>query len=81
MKIKYPKNEIVWVRYISESSDPIYIITSKQIRDWYYLYKINSDGTLERIGRAKTPSELESKYVPKKNESGKRKSEKRRYWE
>lgn len=40
--IKIPKGEIVWfTRY--EKREPKYVITSKQLRDWYYIYEVNGD--------------------------------------
>ena len=37
-----PKNEIIWVRRLTENGE-VYYITSKESRDYYYLYKINND--------------------------------------
>lgn len=62
MKIKYPKDEIVWCSYYSKSGDMKFIMTSKPQRDFYFLYEIEGDNTLRKLGRAKTPKELEKKH-------------------
>lgn len=61
MKIKYPKGEIVWTLY-SVDCVPMFIMTSKESREFYFLYKVNEDGTVEKLGRSKTPTELEAKF-------------------
>ena len=66
MNIKYPKNEILWVTYEKEER-PIAIITSKELRDMYYLYKVNIDGSVERIARSPDPDELHNKFEEKIN--------------
>lgn len=62
MKIKYPKNEKLWVTYFDENNKPIFIITSKPSRDYYYLYEVLCDGEIKKLGKATTPPELESKF-------------------
>ena len=62
MTIKYPKGETVWVTYINRNHGPVCILTSKSTRDYYYLYDVEEDGSLKRLGRARTPTELEKKY-------------------
>lgn len=59
-----PKDEIRWVSYKTVSGETKYTITSKLSRDCYYLYehKKDGDGCAERIGKAKTPIELENKF-------------------
>lgn len=37
-----PKNETVWVRRLTEKGEVFYT-TSKDIRDYYFLYKIEND--------------------------------------
>lgn len=56
-----PKTERIWVKRITEKGE-IYYITSKEIRDYYLIYKEN-DGKAIKLGRAKTPVELEIKYI------------------
>ncbi len=57
----YPKGEIVWAGYYNRAGDLLYIITSKEARDQYYLYECNGD-TFQRIGRAKSPPELVERF-------------------
>lgn len=63
MSIRYPKGETVWVTYHRPDGSPSFFITSKPARDCYYLYGVSPDGTLSKLGRAKTPVELEEKYL------------------
>lgn len=62
MKIKYPKNETVWVIYKDIDGRPVCIITSKLTGDYYFLYEVLPDGELNKLGRAHSPTELEEKY-------------------
>lgn len=61
METKYPANEIAWVRYANSKGETICIITSKEARDWYYLYDL-VDGKFVKRGRAKEPPELVEKF-------------------
>ena len=59
LPFKVPKGEFLWTRYTK--NDKInHIITTKTYfnREYYYLYRVNGK-TLEKLGRAKTPVELE----------------------
>lgn len=57
-----PKNERVWVSYHTLDGELAYIMTSKKdSRDWYFLYKI-SNGELKKLGKSKSPAELEEKH-------------------
>lgn len=62
MNIQCPKGEIAWVGYYNKEGAPLFILTSKPSRDFYFLYEVNKDGTLKKLGRAKEPPELEEKY-------------------
>ena len=53
-KIKIPKNQQSWVRYI-KNERVTHLITSTMIRDKYFLYKVNEDGRLEKLASSKTP--------------------------
>ena len=61
MELKYPANETVWARYANRNGDTICIITSKEARDWYYLYDLE-DGKFVKRGKAKEPTELVEKF-------------------
>ena len=62
MKIKIPKSEQVWATYNNVNGETVYVMTSKASRDFYFLYKLNSDGSLVKLGKARTPPELEKKF-------------------
>ena len=59
LPFKVPKGEFLWTRYTKDDKTN-YIITTKTYfnREYYYLYKVNGK-TLEKLGRAKSPVELE----------------------
>ena len=56
-----PKTERIWVKRISSRGD-IYYITSKDVRDYYFLYK-EENGKAIKLGKAKSPLDLERKYI------------------
>lgn len=60
-KIVYPKNEFVWVQYCNNEDELVYIITSKQSRDCYYLYEF-TDGAFNKLGKSQSPVDLEAKF-------------------
>lgn len=49
MKIKIPKNQILWVTLNDENGNAKQIITSDELRRKYYLYDVASDGSLTKI--------------------------------
>lgn len=57
----YPKGERVWVGYYTKGHNLLFIMTSKEPRDFYYLYEL-IDGNFQKLGRAKSPQELEEKF-------------------
>ena len=58
-----PKTERIWVKRATSKGE-IYYITSKENRDFYFLYK-EENGKAVKIGKAKSPLELENKYIDK----------------
>lgn len=58
---KYPKGERVWVGYYNQAHELNFIITSRETRDYYFLYEL-VDGEFRKLGRSKSPKELEEKY-------------------
>lgn len=58
---KMSKNEIGWVEYCAEDGSVRYTITSSEDRSWYYIY----DASADRLGKARSPIELENKYIKK----------------
>lgn len=62
-EVKYPKGERVWTGYYNAAAQLMFIITSKEAnRDYYYLYEVSDDGALKKLGKARTPVELEEKF-------------------
>ena len=58
----YPKGELVWTSYYNTASELMFIVTSKSaMRDMYFLYEL-VDGSLIKLGKAKSPLELEEKF-------------------
>lgn len=58
-----PKTERIWVKRITEKGETYYI-TSKDTRDYYFLYKMDGDKAI-KLGKDKSPLELERKYIDK----------------
>lgn len=58
---KYPRGEDIWTWYYTISGDLMFIITAKPQRDYYYLYELK-DGQFCKLGRSKSPTELENKF-------------------
>ncbi len=61
MAYKVPKGERIWVRYFDSEHNERFILTSKELRDCYFLYRV-LDSKLERLGKAATPDVLEKKF-------------------
>ncbi len=59
---KYPKGERVWVGYYNKEHELMFILTSKESsREFYFLYEL-VDGSFKKLGRARSPKELEAKF-------------------
>lgn len=59
---RYPKGERVWVSFYNIDHKLMFIITSKELsRDYYFLYEL-VDGSFKKLGRARSPKELEGKH-------------------
>lgn len=58
---KYPKGERVWVGYYNSNHELRFILTSKDSRDFYFLYEMVEDGS-RKLGKARSPTELEEKF-------------------
>lgn len=66
--MKIPKNEVQWVE-ISDGEKTTHIITSKwPLRDMYYLYAVQDDGSLKKLGGNVNPTVLERKFLRKEKE-------------
>lgn len=60
-KYKFPKGENVWTYYCNASGELMFIMTAKIQRDYYYLYELN-DTSFIKLGRSKSPIDLEQKF-------------------
>lgn len=58
---KLPRGERAWVSYFDAEHNLKFILTSKDARDCYFLYKVSNNG-LEKLGKAATPDVLEKKF-------------------
>lgn len=59
---KYPKGECVWVGLYNQSHELKFIITSKESsREFYFLYEL-VDGEFRKLGKSRSPKELEEKF-------------------
>ena len=58
---KLPRGETVWVDYRNENGKTMFILTSKEARDCYFLYELKGDSYI-KLGKAKEPPELERKF-------------------
>lgn len=58
---KHPKGEHVWVGCYNKDHELKFIITSKESREFYYLYEL-VDGEFRKLGRSKSPKELEERF-------------------
>ena len=60
MKLKIPKNEKLWVTHTLNGIEK-YVITSNKERSAYFLYEVNSDGTLNKICKGDAPTDFDKK--------------------
>lgn len=59
---KYPKGEQIWVAYYTSGRELLFILTSKETsREYYFLYEL-LDGAFKKLGRSRSPRELEEKF-------------------
>ena len=57
----YPKGETVWVGYYDNNHKLRFILTSKENREYYFLYERDGDA-FKKLGRSRSPKELEEKF-------------------
>lgn len=60
-KLIYPKGERVWTGYYNRNQELMFILTSKESREFYYLYEL-VDGVFRKLGKSRSPQELEDKF-------------------
>ena len=62
-ELPFPKGETVWVQYHEKTGELHHIMTTKKgDRNTYYLYVLEN-GAWKRLGRGKSPVDLENKYM------------------
>ena len=59
-----PKIEKVWVKRTTEDGSVYYTTSKVNDRSYYYLYKL-IDGKAVKLGKSKSPTELDEKYIEK----------------
>ncbi len=57
---RLPKNEILWERYYNKDGEMLFVMTSDKLAETYTLYSYK-DGFFVRLGRGRSPTELEQK--------------------
>lgn len=60
-----PKSETLHVTEISASGEVFYITSKENNRDTYYIYQ-KTDAGVEKLGKGKSPPELEKKFIHRK---------------
>lgn len=60
-RIHIPRGEIVWVSYKDMRGNTLFFITSKQNREYYYLYSCLDD-SVKKLGKNKNPIALETEH-------------------
>lgn len=63
MKYDIGKDEMIWERIYGTDEKLHYLITSDKQRDVYFLYSVDKDKSVSKVGKAKTPPELWKKYL------------------
>lgn len=61
IKFKCPKNELKWTVYTNIHEEVVFRMTSNLSREIYYLYEL-IDNEFKKVGRGRTPIELEEKF-------------------
>lgn len=64
-EIRYPKGEDVCVTCCGTSGAPMFLITSKPMTGYYFLYEFTETG-LTKLGKGQSPLELEERFQVKK---------------
>ena len=59
-----PKTEKVWEEIITQDGSVYYITSKENDRSYYSLYKIDNNNAV-KLGKAKSPTDLENKYINK----------------
>lgn len=60
---KLSRNETLWERIYDSDGNLKHLITSDNRRDVYYLYHVEKDGSINKIGKGKNPPDLHKRYL------------------
>lgn len=67
----FPKGERIWTAYYGKRGELLFLLTSKESREYYFLYEYT--GTeYKRLGKSKTPPELEQRFHVRERMRGER---------
>lgn len=67
-----PKGERLWTTYYNAQQELLFILTSREnSRDFYYLYRVGKGEKLTKLGKARSPRELEEKFAVHEQMRGK----------
>lgn len=62
-KFGYPSDEVGKVGYYDKDGNALFVITCKKnSREYYFLYRCNPDGSLEKIDKGKDPHILANRH-------------------
>lgn len=61
-----PRTERIWVQYTVSNGNVYYITSKENDRSYYFLYKMENNKAV-KLGKAKSPLDLESKYIDKES--------------
>lgn len=64
-RLPIPRGERRFVLYCGVDGVPLFVLTAKPARDFYYLYQV-SNGTLKKLGRDRSPKVLEERFSVRK---------------
>lgn len=56
-----PRGEHAWTGYYDRAGRLLFVITSKEARDFYFLYRVEGE-TYTKLGKSKNPLELVEKH-------------------
>lgn len=63
--VKYPKCEDVCVTCCESGGKPLFLITTKPLTGYFFLYEFTADGLI-KLGKGQSPLELEEKFNVRK---------------
>lgn len=64
-KLKYPKEEVICTTCCERGGNPLFLITTNPLTEYFFIYEFTSEGLI-KLGRGKSPIELEDKFNVRK---------------